>query len=152
MLEQNQNALRETELRGSPVEIGKRPPDFTLPDRAGRDISLNSVLGSQRLLIAFAPNTADLEAALQARAAFLERDLTLIAISNERVSLSVAPVLHVRDLDGRVAATYGSAGKTLVYLVGKDGTVKRVWERMPKWSDVYALIDAMPMRRRESRR
>jgi peroxiredoxin len=135
-----------------PLENGKRPPVFALPDSTGRAVSLRSVLGRERLLIAFSAATADLEAVRKDRAAFLERDLTLIAVSTAKVPSSIAPILNLRDADGSVAALYGSSGKTLVYLVGKDGTVKRVWERMPKLSDVYALIDAMPMRKGELRR
>jgi peroxiredoxin len=151
---EDQNATRnlETTVQSATLENGKRPPVFSLPDSTGRAVSLRSVLGRERLLIAFSPTAADLEATRKDRAQFLERDLTLMAISSAKVPSSIAPILNLRDADGGVAAQYGSKGRTLVYLVGKDGTIKRAWERMPKLSDVYALIDAMPMRKGELRR
>jgi peroxiredoxin len=151
---EDQSAAKNLEVpvQTATLENGKRPPVFSLPDSTGRPVSLRSVLGRERLLIAFSPTSSDLEAVRRDRGQFLERDLTLIAISSAKVSSSVAPVLNLRDADGQLAALYGSSGKTLVYLIGKDGTIKRVWERIPKLSDVYALIDAMPMRKGELRR
>jgi peroxiredoxin len=142
----------QTIVKAATLENGKQPPAFSLPDSTGQLISLRSVLGRERLLIAFSPTPADLEATRKDRARFLERDLTLIAISPVKVSSSIAPILNLRDEDGRVAALYGSGGQTLVYLIGKDGTIKRAWQRMPKLGNVYALIDAMPMRKGELRR
>ena len=157
MLKGDQNAPVQAQLENlafgqAALEKGGRPPEFSLPDSTGRVVSLRSVLGRERLLIAFAPKTADLEAVRRDRGAFLERDLTLISIMSAGVPSSIAPILNLRDADGKVAGTYGSSGKTLVYLVGKDGTTKAVWDSMPKLRDVYALIDAMPMRRGELRR
>ncbi len=39
-----------------------------------------------------------------------------------------------------------------VVLLGKDGTIKAVWHAPVEPARVFALIDAMPMRRREMRR
>jgi len=39
--------------------------------------------------------------------------------------------------------------KSVVLLIGKDGTVKARWHAVPEPNDVYRLIDQMPMRQRE---
>lgn len=36
-------------------------------------------------------------------------------------------------------------------LIGKDGTVKRVWQNIVPMDELFATIDAMPMRQREMR-
>ena len=56
---------------------------------------------------------------------------------------------------GEVASTRGrfglEAGRFTVLLVGKDGTLKYRFDE-PVWpAELYDLIDAMPMRRREMR-
>ncbi len=133
-------------LENAPVKLGQRPPDFALSDSANRRVELRSLLGNNRLLIAFSPTSSDLESVKRDAAKFRERDLLLLSISAKPPS-SIAPIISLRDQDGGVAKAYGSSEATLVYLIGKDGTVKAVWSRVPKLTDVYALIDAMPMRR-----
>ncbi len=43
------------------------------------------------------------------------------------------------------------ADETAILLVGKDGGVKRRWSGAVAPGEVFALVDAMPMRRREMR-
>lgn len=134
-------------LEGAALKLGQRPSEFALTDSANRRVALRSLLGKNRLLIVFSPSSSDLETARRDAAKFLDRDLLLIAIGSAKPIVSAAPIIGLRDADGSVAKAYGSSGATLVYLVGKDGTIKAVWSRVPKLTDVYALIDAMPMRR-----
>ena len=129
------------------LKLGQRPPEFALTDSAGKRFELAAVLGKNRLLIAFSPFSSDLESVKRDAAKFLERDLLLLSIGSAKPPSSIAPIISLRNQDRGVAKAYGSSGSTLVYLVGKDGTVKAVWSRVPKLSEVYALIDAMPMRR-----
>ena len=133
-------------LNGAPLKLGGRPPEFALTDSANRRVELRLVLGKNRLLIAFSPSLSDIETVRRDTAKFAERDLMLVTIS-AKPTASAAPIIALRDPDGRTAKTYGSSGATLVYLIGKDGTIKVVWPRVPRLSEVYALIDAMPMRR-----
>lgn len=77
-----------------------------------------------------------------------ERDMTVIeAIGDDRVTV-----------DGRVRATSATsfyrryavgADRFRVILVGKDGTVKLDSGEVVGSDELFALIDAMPMRRRE---
>ncbi len=133
-------------LEGTALKLGQRPPEFALSDSANRRVELRSLLGKNRLLIAFSPISSDVEIVKRDAAKFLERDLLLLSISLEPL-VSAAPMIGLRDPDGGIAKAYGSSNATLVYLIGKDGTVKAVWSRVPKLTEVYALIDAMPMRR-----
>ena len=134
-------------LENAALKIGQRPPEFALNDSANRRVELRSVLIKNRLLIAFSPTSSDLETARRDAAKFAARDLLLIAIGSPKPPVSAVPFIALRDPDGNITKAYGSSGATLVYLIGKDGTVKAVWSSLPKLSDIYALIDAMPMRR-----
>ncbi len=44
-----------------------------------------------------------------------------------------------------------AAGENVILLVGKDGGVKERWSEAVDPAAVFALIDAMPMRKREMR-
>ena len=39
-----------------------------------------------------------------------------------------------------------------ILLIGKDGGVKSVWSRVVETKEIFALVDAMPMRRSEMKR
>lgn len=133
-------------LEGAALKLGQRPPEFALSDNTNHRVELRSLLGKNRLLIAFTPTSSDLETVRRDAAKFLERDLLLLSIS-PKPPVSAAPIIALSDPEGGIATAYGSSGATLVYLIGKDGTVKAMWSRVPKMTEVYALIDAMPMRR-----
>ena len=61
-------------------------------------------------------------------------------------------VLREGEPDGPLRRRLGVAGHGFaVVLVGKDGSVKQVWRAPVAPSRIFALIDAMPMRRREMR-
>lgn len=59
-------------------------------------------------------------------------------------------VLPVDSADLRTQLDVGP-GSTIVLLVGKDGGVKERWDDQVDPQTVFALIDAMPMRRSEMR-
>lgn len=134
-------------LEGAALKLGQRPPEFALSDNTNHRVELRSLLGKNRLLIAFTPTSSELETVRRDAAKFAARDLLLIAIGGAKPPVSAAPMIALSDPEGGIAKAYGSRGATLVYLIGKDGTVKAMWSRVPKMTEVYALIDAMPMRR-----
>ncbi len=75
-------------------------------------------------------------AALDAEAAAVrERDITVLA----------------EDGRGALHRRLGVAGFAVV-LVGKDGDVKHIWREPVEPRRIFAVIDAMPMRRQEMRR
>ena len=81
-------------------------------------------------------------------AAFAERDQVLVEVAGEAARIDGA------EADGGAAlrARFGVASEGFaVILVGKDGGEKARWSAPVSPGDVFARIDAMPMRRREMR-
>ncbi len=135
---------------------GSRPPVFTLPDGAGRLISLQSFLGPRRIVLLFGPSAAYLKAVEAESAQFEDRDLTVLAILPPDAAMpagsSVGFIHTLRDTDGRVAQEYSATdGKPAFYLIGKDGHIAVARHGYPANKELFGIIDAMPMRRREMR-
>lgn len=107
-------------------------------------IDLDAYRWKNRLLVVFAPNSDDLRLARQD--ALLRRE---------------GPAMRERDLlkivvltdDALLRRRYRVAPRAFTaLLIGKDGTLKERWNAPVTPRQVYALIDAMPMRRDEMRR
>ena len=103
--------------------------------------------GSRRVLLVFAASGQDPDYAAQRRlwdpeqAGFADRDLvTLPLFAADRASRPLAEKYGVNP------------GRFAVVLVGKDGHEAFRAERPVPAGDLYARIDAMPMRRDEMRR
>ena len=117
--------------------------------------SLADHRGQHRLLVASAAGSDDeqlerLIAEIGATASeFADRDLLLVVLLDAGVSSTGQRVL----IPGEVAAARKALGIRpgvfAVRLIGKDGTVKFANEAATPIDDIYALIDTMPMRRRE---
>ena len=134
---------------------GSRPPRFTLPDTGGKRRDLRAFLGRDRIVVVFQPDRAWIDAVRAGRGAFLERDLTVLVIvppdSPRAKETSAPPLLFLTD-DGSVARAYGARpGAATFYLIGKDGTIKMARRGCPTSRELFGVIDAMPMRRREMR-
>ena len=109
-----------------------------------------------RLLLIFSPSAqtpAFQELAhqvTQQREGVADRDLlvfSLISDGQSRVGENVLTRQAAENMRGRFQVT---PDEFRVVLLGKDGTVK-LSETEIKLSDVFALIDSMPMRQREMR-
>ncbi|MEL7447923.1 MAG: CIA30 family protein [Pseudomonadota bacterium] len=84
------------------------------------------------------------------RADFEDRDMALIAALDDGATLAEADrSLGADDASALRKALAVEAGAFAVLLVGKDGTVKHRADAAVPLSELYALIDTMPMRRRE---
>jgi len=59
---------------------------------------------------------------------------------------------HAEDKTQLIPRTDCVTGRSHVSLIGLDGEIKRVWEDAVSNDDLFALIDAMPMRAEELRR
>jgi hypothetical protein len=108
-----------------------------------------------RLLVVFVTDTEDplfhqMVGKYQRRKPeFLDRDLRLIVVSSDdMVSMNAEPFRPVDASRARELLRGGSAKKETV-LVGKDGSVKLRREGTVDLEEIFALIDTMPMRRRE---
>ena len=133
-----------------------RPPDFTLPDSAGRPVRLGNFLGRKRIVLAFRPRAVYLDDVLAVHEKFEARDLIVIAVGTPTEGLegkpSETPVYVLTDRTGATLRAYGAEGHApTFYLVGKDGTIKMARRGYPDDQELFGTIDAMPMRRQEMR-
>lgn len=83
---------------------------------------------------------------------FADRDMVLVTLLDDAVStadkrvLTNAEVVAIRSSLGMGTDTFA------LRLIGKDGSVKLSSDRATPMTDIYALIDSMPMRQREQSR
>lgn len=120
--------------------------------------SMAQYRGAQRPLVVFAPNPTDvrlttlLSDVAQTRRAFDERDMVLVVVCVEGASKAGETALTGEQAQA-LRAVYGVQPNTFsLRLVGKDGGVKRSSDTLVSLSEIYELIDSMPMRKREMRR
>lgn len=78
-----------------------------------------------------------------------ERDLVIISLLNGKVMVDGIPS-EISPIEIKRAFVLGDSNFTLV-LIGKDGREKLRSKSLVEPSDIFALIDQMPMRRHELR-
>ena len=126
--------------------------------RDSEPFSLGDYQWENRLLVvsSSAPDEPKFARQLQQVAAtgreFGERDLVLISLATDGMSLAGKRKLDPTQVEEIRAALGIDAGAFAVLLVGKDGTVKLSKNSIVPMDDIYALIDKMPMRQREIQR
>ena len=115
---------------------------------------MNELTWEKRVLLMFAPDAQDpvlrrQEAALASdRAGLAERDMVVIRALSED-GLSIDGVRH-EDVATSFYRRFGTdRNRFRVLLIGKDGTVKLDRDDSVPSAELFALIDSMPMRRRE---
>lgn len=97
------------------------------------------------------PTLVDQESRLRAAAADLaERDVVLITATDDTVTIDGATSNPATAAHLRQSYASGTSGFQ-VLLIGKDGGVKLHSAEPVAAGDFFALIDTMPMRRREMR-
>ena len=93
---------------------------------------------------------------------YLERDLMVVGVSvGTSIIFDTAsfanddanPAVHIwNDGDKKLESKADcESGKASVSLVGKDGQTKASWEKAVTSEELFAFIDAMPMRQTEMR-
>ncbi len=112
---------------------------------------------ANRVLIAFAndernPYAHSLERALAAaRCELVDRDMVtgwILLKGNSRIGEATSS----NEIDGLLRSGLGiRPGEFAVLLIGKDGGVKARYDSVPDLSEIFALVDGMPMRRAELR-
>jgi hypothetical protein len=120
-------------------------------------MDLSQFQWKNRLLFLFAPNRShplfdvlQKSIAIQ-QAGVADRDLVIFEILESGTSR-----MDTSDLDPKVAQSLrdkfdARPGQFTVILVGKDGGIKLNRQDQTRLEDIFALIDAMPMRREEMR-
>jgi hypothetical protein len=121
---------------------------FTLQTARGQPWALADALGKERILIVHNPPAAYLAEVRRQDTELQVRDLRVVALlppGDARLSGPQTLMLTLlADPGGRVGARYGRAT-----LIGRDTGVKARYTALPALNTVAALIDTMPMRRRE---
>ena len=139
-----------------------RPPDFTLTGEEVVDggeterpvtISLRAFLGRKRIVVVFMPPQSFLD---QINSGYTDRDLVVLAVfrpDDPLLTVAARPLYLLADTGGHVFRHYHADQDHLpsFYLVGKDGTIKMARRGCPSSEELFGIIDAMPMRRREMR-
>ena len=120
-------------------------------------VSLDQWRWDKRVLVISAPGVDDpsfrsqLEALEGTRAEFSDRDMFLVTLLDDERSMAGDRPL-TREAVARVRAELGiGGGNFAVRLIGKDGGTKLSQDAVVSMDEIYALIDRMPMRRREMR-
>ena len=117
----------------------------------------NDIFGKPRIFLVCTPNIDDpMERILPAMdwQGFEERDLVIVTMGVGRVEILNAD--GTRDLPSSDVLTQIQQGNNCnrgadFNLIGKDGGVKKLWSDAVGIEDLFATIDAMPMRRYEMR-
>jgi hypothetical protein len=118
-------------------------------------MDLSQFQWKNRLLFLFAPNRSHplfdvLQKSIATQQAEVaDRDLVIFEILESGTSR-----MDTSDLDPQVAQTLRdkfdvNPGRFALILVGKDGSVKLNRQEQTQLEDIFALIDAMPMRQKE---
>ena len=133
------------------LETGSTPPIFTLAQADGSRFELSSILGRERILIAFSPTLGCLKDTAMRQAELRDYELQVLAMPEPQVLAEAPPSsdwLHIGAAPDAVADAYGvRAGDAAAFLIGNDGGVKQIYAGEADLDEVLALIDTMPMRR-----
>jgi monofunctional biosynthetic peptidoglycan transglycosylase len=156
-------ALDPAEIRGMGLMIYDQldgPFDLRLSRvsafAAQAPFALRDYQWRRRVLVVSAPteDNEQLEEQLQALRSsareFSERDMVLVRLVDGS-SAAGDRKLTAEEVAGTRAALGFEPGSFAVRLIGKDGTIKLSGESAVPMTEIYALIDSMPMRRREMR-
>lgn len=110
---------------------------------------------TNRVLVVSAPTEADKNLREQKNELvltpeeFAGRDMVLVTLLDNAVSTAEDRELTTEEVSTARAALGIRTGSFALRLIGKDGSVKLASEKATPMTEIYALIDSMPMRQRE---
>jgi hypothetical protein len=125
-------------------------------DSAQTPFKLEHYRWKNRILVVSAPKRDDAKLTeLQTELAsapeeFADRDMVLVTLLDDGTSMVGDQELTAAEVAATRAALGIQAGSFALRLIGKDGSVKLSTESATPSKDIFALIDTMPMRKRES--
>ena len=132
----------------SPLGASESHPDETR-------FTLQQFQWRSRVLVVSAPNADDrkLQEQLSELAStaeeFADRDLVLVTLLDNADSLADGRRLTSAEVAATRAASGIGSGSFALRLIGKDGSVKFSAAKATPVTEIYGLIDTMPMRQRE---
>jgi hypothetical protein len=125
--------------------------------KGAASMDLNQFKWKNRLLFIFSPQSSDslfmdLQSEISTQSSeIIDRDLIVFKIFENGLSFMNTTEIH-SDLAQNIRKQFTvSPGLFTVILVGKDGGVKLRRNAQVNLKDIFALIDAMPMRQEEMR-
>ena len=112
---------------------------------------LNNYLWKKRILIIFQDdsNTAEQQRKIIDKdiQEMLERDIIVIGFGKFNDNLYE----RYMDLE-KIREEYSISNKDKIVLIGKDGSIKKKWNKPVSTDKLFSIIDAMPMRKAEMRK
>jgi peroxiredoxin Q/BCP len=155
-------------LGATPLEVGDKAPDFTLPDTEGTPVTLSALLKSGPVIIAFYPKaftsgcTKQNESFRDKFTGVQEKGAQVIGISRDSVAEQKKfkealklPYRLLADPDGKVVEKYSGTMPVIGYasranfVIGEDGVVKAVVEGSAA-IDTAATIDQCPLNKKKA--
>jgi thioredoxin-dependent peroxiredoxin len=134
-------------LGSTPLKVGDKAPDFTLPDTEGKPVTLSQLLKEGPVILAFYPKaftpgcTKQNQAFRDHFSAVQEKGAQVIGISKDDVATQKRfkaemklPYTLLSDTKGEVIAKYSGSMPIIGYasranfVIDQDGTVKTVVE------------------------
>jgi hypothetical protein len=142
-------------LFNSSLDASHAHPDQERPYTEDPSFALEQYQWRNRVLVVSAKNVDDNDLMQQlgelesTHDEFADRDLILVTLLDDSV-----PMADGRDLANTEVVAAREAlgirrGSFALRLIGKDGLVKLSAKKATPMSEIYALIDSMPMRQRE---
>jgi len=133
------------------LPLGSRP-DFSATDARGQPISSAQLPDAKRVAVVFLRAIEDARAFLDAvegaAPEWNERNLVALLVSPLEPVPTSADVRFLHDEAGELARLFDATGNAF-FLLGKDGEVKVARNEAPPMDELWAIIDVMPMRKRE---
>ncbi len=122
-----------------------------------QDTGLDQYKWKNRIILLGSPSASDPELVQQLGLlsgkdrALAERDLIIIQLLSKSPSLMEGEILSQMSAE-KIRSRFEILKKGFeILLIGKDGTVKLRSDKPVSSEDLFALIDSMPMRKREMR-
>jgi hypothetical protein len=141
---------RYNEPRMKRLSRGAVPPAFETQDADGQNPGSNDVLGRGRILIVFSAHPEWLRCARSREGKLRDYELQVLASTPEPAGETASDMVRVGHANAATHRAYGVAeDEAVAFLVGKDGSVKEIYEGEPDLDAIFALIETMPMRRAE---
>ncbi|CAM6006182.1 unnamed protein product [Sphagnum balticum] len=145
--------------------LGSETPEMKFYAKGSREIALSDYLHKKRIVILFVPTGLAQDAAgylgqFEKKDQELnKRDLKIFAVTPEGSALfdkqfgtnTNIDVVSQKEVSSAGSESY-ARNEPLLILIGKDGTVKLKERHFVDKSALYAVIDAMPMRKSEMKR
>lgn len=124
---------------------------------ADTSFELSQYQWKKRILVLSAPTETDENLTKQIKEValapeeFADRDMMLVVLQDDATSVAGDRMLTAEETKDVRAALRMSSDAFALRLIGKDGSVKLTAKEATSMTDIFALIDTMPMRRSSMR-